>query len=342
MAEKSFKKETMLKKEAQVQELLGNMPGFVRKYMDFIHLSTAASSRLEYLRDISAFMNYIADGYSVPVNEITTEIMDELTADYINSYLNYLSMYEKDGKVMSNENVSIRRKLSSLRGLYNYLFEQDMIIHNPIVKVKRPKVPKREVIRMDEEETKQFIDTIKYGTKLTPKERDYFDRYGYRDFTLLSLMLGTGIRVSEAVGLNITDVDLRNNKIRVIRKGSKEEVVYFSDDVGDILNDYIEMYRNKIEAVPGDENALFLSIQRRRITTRGVQYMVKKYVGHTELLKHITPHKFRSTFGTKLYEESGDLYLVASVLGHQSVDTSQIYVTQTDKRKSENRNRVQW
>lgn len=338
----SYKKETLLKKESQVQEILKSMPPFVKKYLEYIHLSTSSSTRLEYVRDISLFIEYIADGEGKSPDEVTLETMDSLSADYINGYLNYISMYEKNGKTVSNENVSIRRKLSSIRGLYNYLFEQDMIVHNPVVKIKRPKVAKKEVIRMDNQETKQFIETVKYGEGLSEKEQAYFDKYGYRDYTLLSLMLGTGIRVSEAVGLDISDVDMKNKRIRVIRKGGKEEIVYFSDDVAEIMQDYITRYRNRIEAVPGSENALFLSIQRKRISTRGIEYMVKKYVGHTELIKHITPHKLRSTFGTKLYEETGDLYLVATVLGHESVDTSRIYVTQSDKRKSNNRNKVKW
>lgn len=338
----SYKKETLLKKESQVQEILKSMPPFVKKYLEYIHLSTSSSTRLEYVRDISLFIEYIADGEGKSPDEVTLETMDSLSADYINGYLNYISMYEKNGKTVSNENVSIRRKLSSIRGLYNYLFEQDMIVHNPVVKIKRPKVAKKEVIRMDNQETKQFIETVKYGEGLSEKEQAYFDKYGYRDYTLLSLMLGTGIRVSEAVGLDISDVDMKNKRIRVIRKGGKEEIVYFSDDVAEIMQGYITRYRNRIEAVPGSENALFLSIQRKRISTRGIEYMVKKYVGHTELIKHITPHKLRSTFGTKLYEETGDLYLVATVLGHESVDTSRIYVTQSDKRKSNNRNKVKW
>ncbi len=342
MTDVTFKKQTQLKKEKMIQDELQVLPGFVSQYLDFIHLSTSASTRLEYVRDIGAFLNYVADNLDMNVMELTPADLDTLSAEFLNGYLNYLSMYEKDGKTITNENVSIRRKLSSLRGIYNYLFEGEIIEHNPILRVKPPKVAKKDVIRMDETETKDFLDTVENGLKMTKKELAYHDKYGFRDFTLLSLMLGTGIRVSEAVGLNITDVDLKNHGIRVIRKGNKEETVFFSDVITEILSDYIELYRKKIIPAEGHEKALFLSSQRSRITTRAVQYMVKKYTTHTELLKHITPHKLRSTFGTKLYEETSDLYLVADVLGHSSVETSKVYVDQTKKRKIANRNKVNW
>ena len=336
----NFKKETSLIKEKQIQDLLIGMPDFVLQYMSFIHLSTAASTRFEYLRDIRAFVCYIGDTNKCEPAEVTTHMLDEITPDYINDYLNYLTMYEKDGKTLSNENVSIRRKLSSIRGLYKYLVMQEAISHNPSQIVRIPKVSRKEPVRMDLAETADFLETVEYGgSKMSKKELAYHDKYGFRDFVLLSLMLGTGIRVSEAVGLNVSDIDLKNHKLRVIRKGGKEDTVFFSDEVTDLLEDYISVYRANIES---DDEALFLSAQKKRITTRAVQYIVKKYTLHSDISKHITPHKLRSTFGTRLYEETSDLYLVANVLGHESVETSKIYVTQTNERKEKNRNRVQY
>ena len=149
----------------------------------------------------------------------------------------------------------------------------------------------------------------------------YHERTKTRDLALLTLMLGTGIRVSECVGLDIDDVDLKNNGIKIHRKGGAEVIVYFSDEVAEAVCKYLEE-RMEITAVAGHENALFLSMQNRRITVRAVENLVKKYSKLVTNLKNITPHKLRSTYGTSLYRETGDIYLVADVLGHKDVNTT--------------------
>ena len=169
---------------------------------------------------------------------------------------------------------------------------------------------------------------------------DYYQYQKYqkitakRDFALLSLFLGTGIRVSECVGMNLTDVDFENNAFVVTRKGGNQVVLYFSPEVADALADYMEERKN-VETLPGHEDALFLSLQRKRITQRAVQNLVKKYAAYAAPLKpKISPHKLRSTYATNLYNETGDIYLVADVLGHSSVDTTRRhYADMTDARR---------
>ena len=150
---------------------------------------------------------------------------------------------------------------------------------------------------------------------------------------LFTLFLGTGIRVSECVGLDIDDVDFKNNSIKVTRKGGNEMYVYFGDEVQEALEDYIVSVRSHIVPVEGHENALFYSSQRKRITVRAVQNLVSKYTSYITN-KHITPHKFRSTYGTTLYKETGDIYLVADVLGHKDVNTTRKhYAAQDDENR---------
>ena len=149
----------------------------------------------------------------------------------------------------------------------------------------------------------------------------YHQRTKTRDLALLTLLLGTGIRVSECVGLDIQDVDFKNNGIKVHRKGGAEVMVYFGDEVMEALWNYLKE-RNNITPVEGHTNALFLSIQNKRITVRAVEKLVKKYSQLVTNVKKITPHKLRSTYGTTLYQETGDIYLVADVLGHKDVNTT--------------------
>ena len=156
-----------------------------------------------------------------------------------------------------------------------------------------------------------------------------------RDVAILTLLLGTGIRVSECVGLDINDVNFKDGGIKVHRKGGYESIVYFGDEVESALKDYLEQ-RKQILPKDGHEKALFLSLQNRRITVRAVENLVKKYAGLATSLKKITPHKLRSTYGTSLYRATGDIYLVADVLGHKDVNTTRKHYAaiEEDRRKS--------
>jgi len=340
-----YRNEIEKKHIEKINNILLQMPSFVTSYIQHIQFSTTAQTRLGYLTDILLFFEYIVDadtGFAhEKVSDISLSCLEGLDLDFYNSYLGYLTYYEKNGTLRSNDRVSIRRKLSSLRNFYSFLYLNDYISVNIVQKIKIPKVQNKELIRMNKEETEEFIATVEYGNgKLSKKEQDYFDKYSLRDYIIITLLLSSGIRVSELVGLDINDVDLKHSGMRIIRKGGKEDVVYFNDAVTNQLRDYL-VYRKSITTISGHEQALFLSSQRRRISVRSVEILVKKYSSRTELLKKITPHKLRSTYGTALYEETGDLYLVAEVLGHSSVETTRKHYTEvTKQRKHENRNAV--
>ena len=170
------------------------------------------------------------------------------------------------------------------------------------------------------------------GTKLTKKELEYHAKTKVRDVALLTLLLGTGIRVSECVGLDIKDVDFDNDGIKVRRKGGYEAIVYFGEEVREALLDYMDEREHMIPAT-GHEEALFLSMQNRRMAVRSVENLVKKYASRVTTLKKITPHKLRSTYGTTLYQETGDIYLVASVLGHKDVNTTRKHYANMDEER---------
>ena len=172
------------------------------------------------------------------------------------------------------------------------------------------------------------------GEELTETEKRYHRVTKTRDLALLTLLLGTGIRVSECVGLNLNDVDFKNGGIRIVRKGGYEAVVYFGEEVEDALLDYWDERTHKTAAT-GHEDALFLSMQNKRISVRAVEKLVKKYASKVTSLKKITPHKLRSTYGTNLYRETGDIYLVADVLGHKDVNTTRKhYAAQQEENRS--------
>ena len=147
--------------------------------------------------------------------------------------------------------------------------------------------------------------------------------------------------MSECVGLDITDLDFDTNGMKIHRKGGAEVILYFGDEVREALENYLDE-RELILPREGSEDALFLSLQKNRISVRAVENLVKKYSRTVTTLKNITPHKLRSTYGTQLYRETGDIYLVADVLGHSDVNTTRKhYAAMEDERRRQAAGKVQ-
>ena len=164
------------------------------------------------------------------------------------------------------------------------------------------------------------MDNVESGEGLSPKQLALQKKTRKRDIAILTLFLGTGIRISELVGIDLDDIDFNINGFKITRKGGNQTILYFSQEVADTLQDYI-FERNSNEKL-AKEPAHFVSLQDKRITVRAVQNLVKKYASITTPLKHITPHKLRSTYGTNLYKETNDIYVVAEVLGHKDINTT--------------------
>jgi site-specific recombinase XerD len=323
--DKAYFENVDVNNELKLREMLNELPPYCRQFFIAIEPETQSRTRLAYAYDLGCFFDYLHEHNPIckkmEIKEIPLSIINELKPMDIEEYLYSLKVYEKDGVVHTNEERGIKRKLASLRSFYNYFFNNELIENNPAVKVNMPKIHDKNIVRLDADEVAILLDEVESGENLTDRQRKYHERTKTRDLALLTLMLGTGIRVSECVGLNISDVDLKNNGIKVHRKGGAEVVVYFGDEVCTALCDYLKE-RLEVVAASGHENALFLSMQNKRISIRAVENLVKKYSKLVTNLKNITPHKLRSTYGTSLYRETGDVYLVADVLGHKDVNTT--------------------
>jgi len=319
----------------RLRELMRELPDVCTNYFIAIEQQTGALTRLSYAYDLKLFFQYLSEELpkfrGKPVPEFTIEDIRRVTKQDLERYAQYLTLYvknetEPDGEVASreitNHEYGIKRKYASLRAFYRYLFSDGQIESNTAALVPLPKMHEHAIIRLDIDEVARILDIAESGQALPKTYQKYHNVTKKRDLAMLSLFLGTGIRISECVGLNIDDFDFEQNAFVITRKGGKEVILYLSDEVADALKDYLAE-RRTIEALPGHENAFFLSIQRRRITQRAVENMVKKYAAiAAPLKKKISPHKLRSTFGTNLYRETGDIYLVADVLGHSDVNTT--------------------
>lgn len=309
----------------RMREVEATLPSFCRQFFRGVQEYTSSRTRLAYAYDLRVFFEFLHSQNSVcsgmKITEFPLSVLDRITREDIEEYLDYITYYVKGGKEYSNNERGKKRKLSALKSFYNYYFRSELIKTNPAALVPIPKQHEKQIIRLDVDEVAVLLDQVEEGEKLTKNQLKYHNKTRLRDMALLTLLLGTGIRVSECVGLDINDVDFKNNGIKIRRKGGYEAVVYFGDEVAEALHDYLEK-RHHVIPVEGHENALFLSMQNRRITVRAVENLVKKYASNVTSLKKITPHKLRSTYGTALYQETGDIYLVADVLGHKDVNTT--------------------
>lgn len=333
MKEKAYYENVNVKNEVKLRKLLETLPGFCKQFFIGIEPTTASRTRIAYAYDIGCFFDYLHTVNPVckkmNITEFPLSLLDRITPMDIEEYLSYLRYYEKDGVEHTNDERGIKRKLSSLRSFYHYYYKNNLIQNDPSVKVDMPKIHDKTITRLDVDEVANLLDQVESGENLTERQQKYHEKTKVRDLAIMTLLLGTGIRVSECVGLDMEDVDFRNNGIKIHRKGGAEAIVYFGDEVRDALLEYMDR-RQKITAADGSINALFLSMQNKRISVRSVENLVKKYSRLVTSLKHITPHKLRSTYGTSLYKETGDIYLVASVLGHKDVNTTRRHYAALD------------
>lgn len=328
-----------------LRELLDTLPLFCRDFFRGIEPQTSSRTRLAYAYDLNVFFDFLRKENPVfakmNTKDITLSHLEQITVSDLEEYMEYLKYREnsKNQEVVNKER-GIMRKISSLKSFYNYFYRTERLTVNPAAIVKLPKLHEKEIIRLDADEVAMLLDAVENGDSLTEKQKTFHNKTQVRDLALLTLLLGTGIRVSECVGLDINDVDFKNDGIRIHRKGGKEVVVYFGDEVEDALLSYMEERKHLVPA-EGHENALFLSLQMKRISVRSVENLVKKYARIVTPLKKITPHKLRSTYGTSLYQETGDIYLVADVLGHSDVNTTKKhYAALEDNRRRSARDKV--
>ena len=291
----------------RLREIRDTLPEFCEEFFVGVEPQTTVLTRLGYAYDLRIFFDYLIKRVrafkGMTTDELTLSDMEKVTVTHLENYMEYLTLYEFDGKEFGNGDRGKARKISL------------------------PKQREKEIIRLERHEIEKILNTAEDGEGMSAHQRKILLNTRARDVAILSLLLGTGIRVSECVGLNVKDIDFETNAFTVTRKGGSRAILYFNNDVKEALEYYIEGERKallsrtqKVEIE--DPDALFLSLQVRRICVRAVENLVKKYAAVAAPLKKISPHKLRSTYGTNLYRATGDIYMVADVLGHRDVNTT--------------------
>lgn len=309
----------------KLNEMLAELPAFCSVFFIGIQDTTTPLTRLNYAVDLKLFFNYLvtyeSQFYNRQVQSISIADIDEIDSQLIERFMAYISYYDKDdGTVFTNGERGKLRKLSSLRAFFKYFFNKDMLKANVASKVRSPKLHEKPIIRLEENETAELMYSCDTLSGFSEHQKKYNENFKTRDNAIISLFLTTGIRVSECVGLNVDDINFNLNSFRVTRKGGNQVILYFGEETAEILKNYL-LYRDTLQ-IPKEEQALFISSQKKRMSVRSMEYLVKKYAKVATPLKKITPHKLRSTYGTNLYRETKDIYIVAEVLGHKDVNTT--------------------
>lgn len=332
----TYQKQLYIDYTLRLRGILNTLPEFAKDYFRSIEPTSSPKTRISYAYDIRVFFQFLMENNPIfknyKISDFRVQDLERLSALDIEEYQEYLKVYHaSNNRIVTNTEKGLSRKMSALRSFYAYYYKRQLIEKNPTLLVDMPKLHEKAIVRMDNDEVAKLLDYVENcGSTLTGQAKVYYEKTRERDLAILTLLLGTGIRVSECVGIDLDDIDFHNNGLTITRKGGNQSVVYFGDEVETALRNYLENSRKAITPQAGDENALFLSTQKKRMGIQAVENMVKKYASQITT-KKITPHKLRSTYGTALYRETSDIYLVADVLGHKDVNTTKKHYAATDE-----------
>ncbi len=242
---KTYHEQTYIDNTLRLREILKTMPPFVRDYFRAIEPKSSAKTRISYAYDIRVFFHFLMENNPVykdyTMDQFTVKDLERIEPVDIEEYQEYLKVYTgSEDKQITNTEKGLARKMSALRSFYAYFFKHQVIEKNPTLLVDMPKLHDKAIIRMDTDEVAALLEYVEHGgDDLTGQRKVYFEKTRNRDLAILTLLLGTGIRVSECVGLDIQDVDFKNNGVKVTRKGGNEMVVYFGEEVENALKMYL-------------------------------------------------------------------------------------------------------
>ena len=338
----TYYQETKQANYQKYQEIRKTLPVYAQEFLKAKAVSCQASTLEQYTIDLTIFFTFLCQqnpAAPAEMKDVPLEIIDSMSFHDINEYQAYLKNgYRDDGHMYSSSEYTIARRMSSLRSFFKFLFTHQYIKADPTQGAERVRIKKDKAVdRLKYDQVETLLHTVETTNfREDTRQEKFRKKTKDRDYAIVQLFLTTGLRVSELVGLNIADIDFRNSTLSVIRKGGKRDIVYFNDDVSASLMIYIENERNNyLDETSPDKDALFLSNRGTRMSVSTIQKMLKEFA--KEALpgeKRVYPHKLRKTYGTELYDKTGDIRLVADVLGHSSVDTTaRHYIDVSDQHK---------
>lgn len=341
----NYKADMEAKLSKEKDKLISNVPEFLYIYIeDYLpSISNELRTHIAYAKDLINFLNFYSTQLNKKVNEITLEDMNNANIRLFNKYFKYITQYTATYKtskgkevtrVRTNSLSSKSRKLAVLKKFYEYLEKSKLITNNPVkeMKIQKPEVSKFDN-KLDYIEIKDMIEEIEKGWNIsTPLEGKAHERLKLRDITIFLILAFTGIRVSELVSLDISDIDIKKCTIKVIRKGNKIEELPYPEKVSSYLEKYLEERERINHSIKKEyQKALFVSQKKQRITTESVRNMLKKY-GYRSNIGIEGCHTLRRSMLSTLYNQTGDIRLVAKVGGHSVATASKYYVDVDEER----------
>ncbi|WP_024621375.1 tyrosine-type recombinase/integrase [Metaclostridioides mangenotii] len=334
------------------------LPDFMKDYFIYLKGSVAVTTRLAYLDDIHFFCEYLVETNELTVakdvEDITVEEFNEIKARDLNLFLgDYCGRYYKEnGKntiLYENNNRALARKKSSISTLFKFLYRNEQIdsnITDGLNPIKLPKPQPDAIKRLEIDEVAKMLDAVDTGKGLTDKEMVYWEKTRLRDKAILALFVTYGLRLNELRELNISSFNFSRGEFMIYRKRGKEVLMPINHTCETVVKDYIENERPNSELLTEEfKDALFLSLQNKRITAKAIRSLVKKYTSismDTSRDKGYSPHKLRATAATSLIQNGFSIYDVQNLLDHDNVTTTQLYAAHKKNVKRDIVNNFEW
>lgn len=330
-----------MSKHSYLQDFLTNLPDFVFDYIEIYYTGESINTQIGYCIDLRIFLEYLSKFKFREIKNtenFTCEHMAKVRAEDIIRFKAYLREYQStyispDGheitRTRKNSSYGINRKLSAVRGLFSYLYKTDQIPENVTDKVDMNKLHQKIKKPLTTQETLRLLDVIYNGEKIfTGRYLTEYKRTRQRDIAILISYLGTGVRVSELVNLNVQDICFDTSSFIVTRKGGDEQEIFMPVQVENELYSYIKE-RSELKDIK-DKDALFISRQGKRMTVSSVEKMLKKYCTAVGIIDpdKTRPHALRRTFACRLLEDGVDIKMVAELMGHKNIEVTHKYYAQ--------------
>ena len=344
---KSDKPDNVIKREndiyLQCEALEKELPSFLRGYFAYLKGNVLPMTRLAYLHDVKFFFQYLISETDLTRAEtpslISLEDLQEIQAAEVNMLIDYCRRYKDETEntvyMYENTNKTLARKKSSVSVLFKYLYRDGLVeknITDGFDPIRVPKPGEKEIKALQDDEVMIMLDAVTSGAGLTEHEKCYWQKTKLRDKAILIMFLTYGLRLSELQQLNVSSFNFGRGEFKIYRKRGKESIMPLNNSVTAVIHDYIDN-----ERLPDDrleeqhKDALFLSLQGKRMTDRQIRELVKKYTSIALKTSHsagYSPHKLRATAATSLIGRGNSIFDVAALLDHEQVTTTQLYARQ--------------
>ncbi|MFW5676131.1 MAG: tyrosine-type recombinase/integrase [Acetivibrio ethanolgignens] len=323
----------------KILDIVNQLPDFCYDFICNTNAGYSPNTRLEYARDIQLFLQWLLQNHpefcDLEMKNISIEHLKKLQSYDIARFISWYSL--------NHAPRTTARKRATLSAFFSYLCENRALEYSPVTSSSKVKLNEKNLVYLEHDERDKFLNTVEYGNGMTNRELVFHDKYKKRDTAIFSLLLDTGLRISELQQINIKNLDLEKCNVIVTRKGGDILPVYFSDNTALVIEEYLEEKKEKFKNLT-ENDPLFTTLKGDRIGIRALQKLTKKYanIAVPQRADELSPHKLRSTFAMDFYEASGNnILLLQKKLNHKNIQTTNIYAKASDKQDAESRNLLQ-